>query len=115
MLMFGFLVKCFAAQEVHLHQPPASLPTAVDTAPVSNKRGAPPQSDASQAPDDDQLSQPRRKAGTLLVLNVGMPTWHPHPKKPSWPLPFPSVFVLFFLVGYAFEALPLLPVVALHL
>ena len=30
-----------------------------------------------------------------ILLNVGMPTWHPHPKNPSWPLPFPSVFVLF--------------------
>ena len=46
------------------------------------------------------------------MLNVGMPTWHPHPKNPSWPLPFTlcSGLVSFFLVGYAFEALPLLAV-----
>ena len=24
----------------------------------------------------------------LGIMNVGMPTWHPHPKNPSWPLPF---------------------------
>ena len=25
-------------------------------------------------------------------MNVGMPTWHPHPKNPSWLLPFGSAF-----------------------
>ena len=40
---------------------------------------------------------PLHKSGAsrAIALNVGMPTWHPHPKNPSWPLPFPSVFVLF--------------------
>ena len=34
------------------------------------------------------------------VLNVGMPTWHPHPKNPSWPLPFTLLLCCFGFVSF---------------
>ena len=30
---------------------------------------------------------------------MGMPTWHPHPKNPSWPLPFGSALLFWFCLS----------------
>ena len=48
------------------------------------------------------------------LLNVGMPTWHPHPKNPSWPLPLaPCLSCLGFIdpsLGFSYKAFAALPV-----
>ena len=64
------------------------------------------------APQRHRQTRMSGRSTPSMLLNVGMPTWHPHPKNPSWPLPFgsaSSVLVLFLfgrLCLRGFAALP---------